>query len=193
MNDSIFKSQIIDVIDNDVKSSYNKMIKELNHHIDEIKKCGGKSAIEKQHNKGRLIARERIKYLIDDDSNFLEIGMFAGYGMYDEYGGAPASGVITGVGKVNGENFMIIANDATVKAGAYFETTLKKSLRAQEISYIHNIPIIYLVDSAGVFLPMQDKVFPDESHFGRIFYNNARISSKNITQIACVMRPCVAG
>ena len=193
MNDEVFQSQITDIKDDDIKSLYVKTINNFNNYIDEIKKCGGKSAIEKQHNKGRLTARERIEYLIDESSSFFEIGLFAGYDMYNEYGGAPASGVITGVAKVNGKDFMIIANDATVKAGAYFETTLKKSLRAQEISYIHNLPIIYLVDSAGVFLPMQDQVFPDESHFGRIFYNNARLSSKNITQIACVMGPCVAG
>ena len=188
-----YKSEIIGLNNNILKNNFNKQINQFNDISLEIKECGGKASIQKQHNKGRLTARERINYLIDDNTTFYELGLFAGYDMYNEYGGAPASGVIIGIGTINNKNFMIVANDATVKAGAYFETTLKKSLRAQEISYQNNLPIIYLVDSAGVFLPMQDQVFPDESHFGRIFYNNARISAKGITQIACVMGPCVAG
>ncbi|MDC1051008.1 carboxyl transferase domain-containing protein, partial [Candidatus Marinimicrobia bacterium] len=126
-------------------------------------------------------------------SIFFEIGTFAAYGMYEDVGGAPCAGVISGIGKVQNINFMIIANDATVKAGAYFEISLKKTLRSQQIAIENNLPIIYLVDSAGVFLPMQDQVFPDEAHFGKIFYNNAKISSIGLTQIACVMGPCVAG
>ena len=193
MSNKQYISEILDFNNKDIKHAYNKTINDFNDDIIMIKKCGGKAAIEKQHNKGRLTARERISYLIDDNSSFFELGMFAGYNMYSEYGGAPASGVISGIGKIKNHNFMIIANDATVKAGAYFETSLKKSLRCQEISYQNNLPIIYLVDSAGVFLPIQDKVFPDEAHFGKIFYNNAIISAKGIAQIACVMGPCVAG
>jgi len=193
MNNKCYISKIENIQNKEIKLSYNNIINDFNNEISIIKKCGGKAAIEKQHNKGRLTARERIKYIIDDGTSFFEIGLFAGYDIYNDYGGAPASGIISGIGKIANRNFMIVANDATVKAGAYFETSLKKSLRAQEISYQNNLPIIYLVDSAGVFLPLQDKVFPDEGHFGRIFYNNARLSSKGITQIACVMGPCVAG
>ena len=174
-------------------NSYNDFIEKYNTIIDEIMLGGGKHKILKQHEKNRLTARERINYLIDEDSIFFELGRFAGYNMYQEYGGANCAGVISGIGKVSGHDVLIIANDATVKAGAYFEVTLKKTLRMQEIAYQNNIPIIYLVDSAGVFLPLQDQVFPDEGHFGRIFFNNARISAKGINQIACVMGPCVAG
>ena len=158
-----------------------------------IKKGGGAIAIEKQHNKQRLTARERIDHLIDSDTSFFELGIYAAWQMYAEYGSPPASGVIIGIGSVEGHDCMVVANDATVKAGAYFEITLKKTLRAQKIALENNLPIIYLVDSAGVFLPLQDQVFPDEGHFGRIFYNNARLSAKCIPQIAVVMGPCVAG
>lgn len=154
---------------------------------------GGTIAIEKQHNKGRLTARERIKHLIDPKSDFFELGLYAAYGMYKEYGSPAAAGTLIGIGSVSGQECMIVANDATVKAGAYFEVTLKKTLRAQKIALENNIPIIYLVDSAGVFLPLQDQVFPDEGHFGSIFFNNARMSALGIPQIACVMGPCVAG
>ena len=188
-----FKSKIENFENNVNVENYNKLIKNFNFDIDKIKKCGGTAAIQKQHNKNRLTARERIDNLIDEDSLFFEIGLFAAYNMYNEVGGAPSAGVITGIGKINTINFMIISNDATVKAGAYFEMTLKKTLRAQQIALENNLPIIYLVDSAGVFLPMQDKVFPDEGHFGKIFYNNARISAKGLIQIAVVMGPCVAG
>tara|TARA_Y100001936_G_C16086617_1_gene682229 strand:+ start:8 stop:1495 length:1488 start_codon:yes stop_codon:yes gene_type:complete len=140
-----------------------------------------------------MTCRERIKYLIDSGENFFEIGTFAAYNMYTEYGNIASAGIVTGIGKVKGQECMIVANDATVKAGAYFEITLKKTLRAQEIAIQNNIPIIYLVDSAGVFLPLQNQVFPDENHFGKIFYNNAKISSLGMPQIACVMGPCVAG
>ncbi len=188
-------SEIISKFDN--KNNFlDEYISIINNYKDIIKKIemgGGPNRIQAQHNKKRLTARERIKYLIDDNSIFFEIGVFAAYGMYEEYGGAPSSGVIGGICKISNKNFIVIANDATVKAGSYFEMTLKKTLRLQELSLKHNIPIIYLVDSAGVFLPMQDQVFPDEGHFGKIFYNNAIISSKGISQIACVMGPCVAG
>ena len=138
-----------------------------------------------------MTARERINHLIDGD--FFEIGLYAAYEMYLDIGSINSGGLVAGVGRINGKDCMIIANDATVKAGAYFEITLKKTLRAQRIALENNLPIIYLVDSAGVFLPLQDKVFPDEEHFGRIFYNNARMSAMGLTQIACVMGPCVAG
>ena len=170
-----------------------KIIKEFNKEREDIKLGGGIIAIEKQHNKKRLTARERIDILIDSESIFFELGLYAAWDMYKEYGSPPASGTIIGIGKINSNDCMIVANDATVKAGAYFEVTLKKTLRAQKIALENNLPIIYLVDSAGVFLPMQDQVFPDEAHFGRIFYNNARLSSLGITQIAAVMGPCVAG
>ena len=158
-----------------------------------IKLGGGIVAIEKQHNKKRLTARERIDHLLDPGTQFFEMGIYAAWGMYEEYGSPPASGTITGVGIIEGYDCVVVVNDATVKAGAYFEVTLKKTLRAQQIALENNLPIIYLVDSAGVFLPLQDQVFPDEAHFGRIFYNNARLSALGIPQIAAVMGPCVAG
>tara|TARA_B100000401_G_scaffold392788_1_gene300267 strand:- start:133 stop:1776 length:1644 start_codon:yes stop_codon:yes gene_type:complete len=173
--------------------SFLKMIDKMKKLSKIIDQGGGKIAYERQHSKGRLTARERIDNLIDQDTVFLEIGKFAAHNMYKEYGTVPAAGVVSGIGIIHGQDCMIIANDATVKAGAYFELSLKKTLRAQKIALESNIPIIYLVDSAGVFLPLQDQVFPDENHFGKIFYNNARISSKGISQIACVMGPCVAG
>jgi len=188
-----FKSQIIKNKNNNSNDNYNQLIDNFNSNIDKIRECGGLAAIQKQHNKKRLTARERIDFLIDESSIFFELSVFAAFNMYNSVGGAPCAGIVTGIGKVNNRNFMIIANDATVKAGAYFEITLKKTLRAQQIAIENNLPLIYLVDSAGVFLPMQDKVFPDEGHFGKIFYNNAIISSKGITQIGCVMGPCVAG
>lgn len=154
---------------------------------------GGPKRIESLHKKGKLTARERIDYLIDDGSDFQEIGEFAGDGMYEEYGGCPGGGVVCGIGKVQNRDCVIVANDATVKAGAWFPITAKKNLRAQEISIENNLPIIYLVDSAGVFLPMQDEIFPDKEHFGRQFRNNARMSSMGIVQIAAIMGSCVAG
>jgi len=178
---------------NNNQKIYNEIINKYQNDINNIMASGGPNNIQKQHNKGRLTARERINYLIDKDSIFFEIGRFAAHGMYKDYGGANCAGIISGFGKINDNDFVIIANDATVKAGAYFEVSLKKTLRMQEIAFQNNLPIIYLVDSAGVFLPLQDQVFPDEAHFGKIFYNNARISSSGITQIACVMGPCVAG
>lgn len=169
------------------------LIQEIEEEEAEIRLGGGQNRIDRQHNKGRLTARERIDLLIDEGTEFTELSIFAAWEMYLEYGGAPASGVITGIGIVNGTETVIVANDATVKAGAYFEVTLKKTLRAQKIALENHLPIVYLVDSAGVFLPMQDQVFPDEAHFGRIFYNNARLSAEGVTQIAAVLGPCVAG
>ena len=154
---------------------------------------GGKKAIQKQKERNKLTARERIDYLIDKDKSFIEIGAFAGYGMYDEEGGCPAGGTVSGIGYVSGRQCVIVANDQTVKAGAWFPITGKKNLRMQEIAMENHLPIIYLVDSAGVFLPMQDEIFPDKEHFGRIFRNNATMSAMGITQIAAVMGACVAG
>ncbi len=173
---------------------FNKnLLRKLKAKADIIKLGGGKELIEKHHKRNKLTARERIERLIDPGSYFLEIGLFAAYEMYTEYGGAPASGTIFGIGKIHGRDVVIVANDATVKAGAWFPITCKKNLRAQEISIENRLPIIYLVDSAGVFLPMQDEIFPDKEHFGRIFRNNAVMSSMGIVQIAAIMGPCVAG
>jgi acetyl-CoA carboxylase carboxyltransferase component len=165
----------------------------LQHRLQKIYLGGGEKKIKKQHDKGKMTARERINYLIDDNSKFMEIGAFAGYEMYKEHGGCPAGGVVVGIGYVRGRQCVIVANDATVKAGAWFPITGKKNLRAQEIAMENRLPIIYLVDSAGVFLPMQDEIFPDKEHFGRIFRNNARMSSMGIPQIAAIMGSCVAG
>ena len=165
----------------------------LNHRLEKIYEGGGAGRVAKQHQKGKLTARERIAALVDPGTDFLEFGAFAGFKMYDEYGGCPAGGVITGYGRVAGRLCVIVANDATVKAGAWFPITGKKNLRAQEIAMENRIPIVYLVDSAGVFLPLQDEIFPDRDHFGRIFRNNARMSALGITQIAAVMGSCVAG
>lgn len=158
-----------------------------------VKQGGGEKKIEEQHQKGKLTARERIEYLIDKNSNIVEIGLFAGEGMYKEVGGCPSAGVVTVIGYVKGRQCVIVANDATVKAGAWFPITAKKNLRAQEIAMENRLPIIYLVDSAGVFLPMQDEIFPDKEHFGRQFRNNAKMSSMGIVQIAAIMGSCVAG
>jgi 3-methylcrotonyl-CoA carboxylase beta subunit len=154
---------------------------------------GGEKKIEDQHQKGKLTARERIEYLTDKGSSFLEIGLFVGEGMYKDQGGCPSGGVVTGIGYVKGRQCMIVANDATVKAGAWFPITAKKNLRAQEVAMENRLPVIYLVDSAGVFLPMQDEIFPDKEHFGRQFRNNAKMSSMGIIQIAAIMGSCVAG
>lgn len=154
---------------------------------------GGKKNLEKVREKGKMTPRERIQYLIDDNTPFLEIGAFAGFDMYQEEGGCPAGGTVAGIGYVSGKQCVIVANDMTVKAGAWFPITGKKNLRMQEIAMENHLPVIYLVDSAGVYLPMQDEIFPDKEHFGRIFYNNARMSAMGITQIAAVMGSCVAG
>jgi len=168
-------------------------IADMKRRLAKISLGGGKKKIEKEHSKGKLTARERIDYLIDKKSNFLELGAFVANDMYEEYGGCPAAGVVMGLGYVAGKQCMIVANDATVKAGAWFPITAKKNLRAQEIAMENRLPVIYLVDSAGVFLPLQDEIFPDKEHFGRIFRNNARMSSMGITQISAVMGSCVAG
>jgi len=160
---------------------------------DKIKSGGGTKAIQKLHAQNKLHARERIQLLIDDNSSFLELGLYTAYKMYEEYGGAPSSGTIFGIGKIHNRDCVIVANDATVKAGAWFPITCKKNLRAQEIAMENHLPIIYLVDSAGVFLPLQEDIFPDKEHFGRIFRNNAIMSSMGIPQIAAIMGPCVAG
>ena len=158
-----------------------------------LKLGGGKKNIGGQHKKGRKTVRERLELLVDKGSPVLELGIYAGWEMYGEVGSPASAGLVLAIGKVSGRECVIIANDATVKAGAYFEVTLKKHLRGQRIALENNLPVIYLVDSAGVFLPLQDKVFPDEEHFGRIFYNNARLSAMGVSQIAVVMGPCVAG
>lgn len=174
--------------------SFNKnLFSEVNKRLKKIHLGGGQKYIDKQHAKGKMTARERIELLVDDMKQFQEIGAFAGDGMYEENGGCPAGGVVVGLGKVQERLCVIVANDATVKAGAWFPITGKKNLRAQEIAMENKIPIIYLVDSAGVFLPMQDEIFPDKEHFGRIFRNNAIMSSMGIPQIAAIMGPCVAG
>ena len=169
------------------------LLSEMRQRLQKIYEGGGKKAIEKQKEKNKLTARQRIEYLTDKDKPFIEIGAFAGYKMYEEQGGCPAGGTVAGVGYVSGRQCVIMANDQTVKAGAWFPITGKKNLRMQEIAMENHLPVIYLVDSAGVFLPMQDEIFPDKEHFGRIFYNNARMSAMGITQIAAVMGPCVAG
>ncbi|MBS1760435.1 MAG: acyl-CoA carboxylase subunit beta [Bacteroidetes bacterium] len=161
--------------------------------LEKIYEGGGKKAIEKQKSQNKLTPRERISFLIDKDSTFIELGAFAGYEMYAEQGGCPAGGTVSGIGYVSGRQCIIVANDQTVKAGAWFPITGKKNLRMQEIAMENHLPIIYLVDSAGVFLPMQDEIFPDKEHFGRIFRNNARMSGMGISQIAAVLGPCVAG
>lgn len=166
---------------------------ELQQIADRIRQGGGISRIRKEHSKGKMTARERIEALIDSHSKFEEIGLFTAHEMYQEEGGCPCGGVITGMGYVSGRKCMIVANDATVKAGAWFPITAKKNLRAQEIAMENHLPVIYLVDSAGVFLPMQDEIFPDKEHFGRIFRNNARMSAMGIPQIAAIMGSCVAG
>lgn len=173
---------------------YNKLARDQVRQLwEQIKLGGGEKALEKLHSQGKLSARERIDYLLDKDKPRVEIGAFAAEGMYREYGGCPSAGVVVEIGYVRGHQVIVVANDATVKAGAWFPMTCKKNLRAQEIAMENRLPIIYLVDSAGVFLPLQDEVFPDKEHFGRIFRNNAQMSSEGIVQIAAVMGSCVAG
>src|SRR6201992_1478316 len=169
------------------------VLAQLRTRLDKIALGGGKAAIEKQHEKKKGTAQERLRYLVDTDSYFLELGALAGYELYEEQGGCPAGGTVAGLGYVSGRQCMIIANDQTVKAGAWFPITGKKNLRLQEIAMENHLPVIYLVDSAGVFLPMQDEIFPDKEHFGRIFRITARMSAMGITQIAAMMGACVAG
>ena len=168
-------------------------ISKMNNILHEIYKGGGEVKIKKHHDKGKLTARERIDALLDKNTDHIEIGAFAGYQMYTDHGGCPAGGVVVVIGYVSGRLCVIVANDATVKAGAWFPITGKKNLRAQEIAMENKLPIIYLVDSAGVYLPMQDEIFPDKEHFGRIFSNNAKLSAMGIPQIAAIMGSCVAG
>lgn len=176
-----------------LNSNLQDLLDHLARKTEEVKLGGGQSRIESEHKKGKLTARERVEYLIDKDSRFLEIGTFAADGMYEEEGGCPSAGVVTGLGYVSGRMCVIVANDATVKAGAWFPMTAKKNLRAQEIAMENHLPIIYLVDSAGVFLPMQNEIFPDKEHFGRQFRNNAKMSAMGIVQVAAIMGSCVAG
>lgn len=170
-----------------------QLLSDMKRKQEKIEEGGGKKAIAKQKEKNKLFARERIDYLVDKDKPFIEIGQFAGYEMFEEQGGCPAGGTVAGLGYVSGKQCVILANDQTVKAGAWFPITGKKNLRMQEIAMENHLPVIYLVDSAGVFLPMQDEIFPDKEHFGRIFRNNAVMSAMGITQIAAVMGSCVAG
>jgi acetyl-CoA carboxylase carboxyltransferase component len=169
------------------------LVEELRREERILKEGGGAKAIARQHDKGRLTARERITRLVDDPDSFFELGLWAAWGMYGDWGGAPSAGVVTGVASVAGRRVMIIANDATVKAGAFFPLTCKKVLRAQRIALDNRLPLVYLVDSAGVFLPLQDEVFPDEDDFGRIFRNNAVLSATGVPQFAAILGNCVAG
>ena len=177
----------------DREDNYKNLVRKLEAIREKTKLGGGDKAIARQHKKGKLTARERIVKLIDEGTEYFELNTFCAHDMYKEYGGAPSSGTIFGIGKINGQNYLIVANDATVKAGAWFPITGKKNLRAQEIALENRLPIIYLVDSAGVFLPLQEDIFPDKEHFGRIFRNNAQMSAKGIPQISAIMGPCVAG
>ncbi|MFY8138931.1 MAG: acyl-CoA carboxylase subunit beta [Flavobacteriales bacterium] len=170
-----------------------QLVSQLNHRLEKIYLGGGKAKIAKEHERGKLTARERVDFLLDEGRDRIEIGAFAGDEMYKEHGGCPGAGVVVVMGYVKGRLCIVVANDATVKAGAWFPITGKKNLRAQEIAMENRIPIIYLVDSAGVYLPMQDEIFPDKEHFGRIFRNNAMMSSMGIPQIAAIMGSCVAG
>jgi acetyl-CoA carboxylase carboxyltransferase component len=173
---------------------HNKLLlSDLKNRFAQVKLGGGTKRIEKLHAEGKMTARERIDYLLDEKAKSIEIGAFVGDGMYTEHGGCPSGGVVVKIGVISGKQCIVVANDATVKAGAWFPITGKKNLRAQEIAMENRLPIIYLVDSAGVYLPMQDEIFPDKEHFGRIFRNNAIMSSMGITQIAAVMGSCVAG
>src|ERR1700748_116309 len=170
-----------------------QLVYDLKNRLKKVHLGGGEKAAAKQHAKGKMLARERVSYLIDKDKPWLEIGAFVAEGMYAEHGGCPSGGVVCGIGYVSGRQCVIVANDATVKAGAWFPITAKKNLRAQEIAMENRLPVIYLVDSAGVFLPLQDEIFPDKEHFGRQFRNNAKMSAMGIVQIAAIMGSCVAG
>src|SRR6478735_454823 len=170
-----------------------ELLRELRTKGAKVMQGGGTKKIDEQHERGKLTARERVAYLLDKNAPFVEVGLFAGDGMYAEQGGCPSGGVVSGIGYIAGRQCVVVANDATVKAGAWFPITAKKNLRAQEIAMENRLPVIYLVDSAGVFLPMQDEIFPDKEHFGRQFRNNAKMSSMGIVQIAAIMGSCVAG
>ncbi len=172
---------------------WRRKLDELREGAEKIRQGGGERARARQKKQGKMLARERVAALCDPGSDFVELGLWAAHGLYAEYGGAPAAGVVTGVGKIHGRDVVVVSNDATVKAGAWFPMTCKKVLRAQEIAMENRLPIVYLVDSAGVFLPLQDEIFPDREHFGRAFYNNARLSAEGVVQIAAIMGSCVAG
>ncbi len=175
------------------KAAYAALLDQLRTRAEQVREGGGAERREREHRRGKLTVRERIERLIDPGTRLLEFGLFAGWGMYEEEGGCPAAGTVAGIGRVSGRLCVIVANDATVKAGAWFPITAKKNLRAQEIAMENHLPILYLVDSAGVFLPLQEEIFPDRDHFGRIFRNNAVLSSRGIPQIAAIMGSCVAG
>ena len=185
--------QKLDIEFNKNEDAMKLALSRLQHRLEKIYLGGGKRRIEKQHAKGKLTARERIDFLLDEGAPRFEVGALTGFEMYEEHGGCPSGGVVVVIGYVQGRQCIVVANDATVKAGAWFPITGKKNLRAQEIAMQNKLPIIYLVDSAGVFLPMQDEIFPDKEHFGRIFRNNAKMSSMGIPQIAAIMGSCVAG
>lgn len=179
--------------DKSASEAWASLMETLEARTREIARGGGEKRIRREHERGKMTARERVAALLDSPGELLEIGTFAGYGMYEDEGGCPAAGTVIGLGRVSGRLCMVVANDATVKAGAWFPITAKKNIRAQEIALENHLPIIYLVDSAGVFLPMQEDIFPDRDHFGRIFRNNAILSAKGIPQIAAIMGSCVAG
>jgi len=184
---------MMDIEFNKNEDAMKLLISQMQQRLDKVYLGGGKSRIEKQHEQGKMTARERVEFLLDKDTPRFEMGAFAGYDMYADHGGCPGGGVVVVIGYISGKQCIVVANDATVKAGAWFPITGKKNLRAQEIAMENKLPIIYLVDSAGVYLPMQDEIFPDKEHFGRIFRNNALMSSMGILQIAAVMGSCVAG
>jgi acetyl-CoA carboxylase carboxyltransferase component len=175
------------------RANFERLLDDLRARAAEVRRGGGPAAVEREHRRGKLTARERIEALLDEGTELMELGLFAGRGMYEEEGGCPAAGTVMGLGRIRGRLCLVVANDATVKAGAWFPITAKKNLRAQEIALENRVPIVYLVDSAGVFLPMQDEIFPDREHFGRIFRNNARLSALGVPQIAAIMGSCVAG
>ncbi|HTE10558.1 MAG TPA: carboxyl transferase domain-containing protein [Chitinophagaceae bacterium] len=183
----------MNIVQNKNEDAMKLLLSQMKQRFAIVSLGGGKKAIEKQREKKKLTARERIEYLRDTEKPFIEIGGFAGYDMYEEYGGCPSGGTVAGVGYISGRQCVIVANDQTVKAGAWFPITGKKNLRMQEIAMENRLPVVYLVDSAGVFLPLQDEIFPDKEHFGRIFRNNATMSAMGISQIAAVMGACVAG
>src|SRR3954469_12276357 len=176
-----------------MKTEWTQLVEHLRREEEVLRQGGGPQASARQHAKGRLTARERIARLLDPGSDFFELGLWAAWGLYADWGGAPSAGVVTGIGTVSDRRVMLIANDATVKAGAFFPMTCKKVLRAQRIALENRLPLVYLVDSAGVFLPLQDEVFPDEDDFGRIFRNNAVLSAAGVPQFAAIMGNCVAG
>jgi 3-methylcrotonyl-CoA carboxylase beta subunit len=174
-------------------SHHKALVADLQSRLDEVAKAGGEKSVTRHHGRGKLLPRERISRILDADSPFLELSALAANGVYEKEGGVPAAGVVTGIGRVHGHECMFVANDATVKGGTYFPLTVKKHLRAQEIAFQNKLPMVYLVDSGGAFLPMQDEVFPDKEHFGRIFFNQARMSAAGIAQVAAVLGSCTAG